>query len=108
MTPELDLTVIEEGPALVRIAAVGDIDLATAPLLDAAISNHCEGQGEVVLDLSAVRFLDSTGLAVLLKHSARAQPRCAVKVARGASETVERVFEIAGVEDLISRVDLRG
>jgi anti-anti-sigma factor len=92
------------GPSVVRITVAGEIDLASAPLLDRTISEHRAADGEVVLDLSGVRFLDSTGLAVILRHSVTAAPRPGVKV-RGTSETVERVFRMAGIEAFIERAE---
>jgi anti-anti-sigma factor len=49
------------------LAAVGEIDLATAPLLSEALSQapQLEWATGVVLDFTATTFLGSPGLAVL-------------------------------------------
>ena len=81
---------MEQGAANLRVAgtlndgvallhAHGDMDLATAQAVrDAVCDALDEGAREVVVDLSGLRFLDSTGLSVLL-HAARDVAR------RGAS-----------------------
>jgi anti-sigma B factor antagonist len=49
------------------VAAAGEIDLATVPALRQAVSEHlAAGVTLLVLDLSEVTFIDSTGLGVLV------------------------------------------
>lgn len=45
------------------IRAIGDLDLATAPLLVSAVPQDAK---DVALDLSGIRFIDSSGLRGLL------------------------------------------
>jgi anti-anti-sigma factor len=54
-----------DGAGLV-IAAVGEIDSSTRLKLSTALTEALEGYGAVVVDLSAVTFMDSSGLGVLL------------------------------------------
>jgi anti-sigma B factor antagonist len=52
----------------VTVAVAGEIDLSTADQLDAAIREAEETETErIVVDLSALSFIDSTGLSVLLE-----------------------------------------
>ena len=47
---------------------VGEIDLATAPAIDRQLERlHAAGYAELVLDLRAVPFMDSSGLRVVLR-----------------------------------------
>jgi anti-sigma B factor antagonist len=48
---------------LVRLA--GEIDLANAPTVGRAIVNHLTRSGAVLIDLTAVTFLDSAGVRLL-------------------------------------------
>lgn len=70
-----------------RIVARGDLDLETAPELDAAIATAGD---RLTLDLTGVCFIDSTGLALLLRRR--------LKLARVlVSPDVRRVAALAGV-----------
>jgi anti-anti-sigma factor len=50
----------------VRLIAVGELDLATAPLLTAALAEPRAADAPVVLDLAGITFMDSSGLKVLV------------------------------------------
>jgi anti-anti-sigma factor len=47
------------------VVASGEIDLDTAPALRAALNAATERSCRIVLDLTAVTFLDSSGLSVI-------------------------------------------
>jgi len=76
----------------------GELDLATAPGLDArlgrAVSGH-EGDG-FVLDLSGLTFLDCSGLRPLLQARNRLGPRLCL---RGVPARVLWFLRLAGVSD---------
>jgi anti-sigma B factor antagonist len=70
VTPDfaLDHAGLREAPGLV---VRGEVDLAAAPELDAAIEDAIrESAGAFVIDLTEVGFIDSTGLQVLLRARA--------------------------------------
>lgn len=48
------------------IAVAGELDLAVAPQMQEAIA-RAAGAGRVLVDLSECEFLDSTGIAVLIR-----------------------------------------
>ncbi|MGB8966936.1 MAG: STAS domain-containing protein [Candidatus Cybelea sp.] len=51
----------------------GSLDLATAPMVRAALSEATqEGSHELIVDLTQLEFLDSTGLGVLIGAHRRA------------------------------------
>ena len=67
----LEIKAHREGDSI-TIALSGEMDLSTAGKLDAAIRNAEDTViGQIVLDLSELSFLDSTGLSILLKAGAR-------------------------------------
>jgi anti-sigma B factor antagonist len=47
------------------ISLAGDLDVATAPTVCREIVSHLTGTGAVLLDLTAVAFLDSAGVRLL-------------------------------------------
>jgi anti-sigma B factor antagonist len=51
-----------------RLELHGELDIGTAPKLDAAVDRALEdGCREVVLDLGGTTFMDSTGLSALIR-----------------------------------------
>ena len=79
------------------IVARGDIDLAGGPVLEAAILQQ-ENDEPLVLDVSGVVFIDSSGLRSLLGASRRAGERGTFVVLRSPSAEVRRLLEITGTE----------
>lgn len=73
----------------------GDIDMATGPVLGRAIA-ECEAVRPVVLDLSRVNFIDSSGLRTLLEASRRADERNQVVILRAIGPEIRRLLEITG------------
>jgi anti-sigma B factor antagonist len=58
------VTFARRGPAeLVRLT--GEIDLANVPDIGRAIARHTTAAGPVLIDLTAVSFLDSAGVCLL-------------------------------------------
>ena len=67
------------------LAAYGEIDMATAPELDAALVRAEESDAaQIILDLSAITFIDSCGLRVLLVAE-HAPPRTASDSGSGSA-----------------------
>ena len=93
----LAVTIDAEG----TVVAVGDIDMAGGPLLEASIARR-EAEGPVVIDLSQVVFIDSSGLRTLLAASRRASERSESLVLRSPSREVSRLLEITGTASLFT------
>jgi RNA polymerase sigma-70 factor (sigma-B/F/G subfamily) len=76
----------------------GELDLASAPQLRAALLDALTGPGQsLVVDISEVRFLDCTALGMLLQVRRRAEPQGSRLRVTGASGVVLEVLETAGV-----------
>jgi anti-sigma B factor antagonist len=89
----------------VMLSVQGDVDLATAPELEAALERALKGPARrLVVDLRGVEFLDSTGLALLVRQeeAARASHRHLV-VVKGPPQ-VQQVFELTGVSGHLTMV----
>jgi anti-sigma B factor antagonist len=66
--PHLDVSSSAKDSGQV-VTVVGDIDLASAPMLESEMEKH---HGiDVVTDLTRVEFIDSAGLVVLIKQQER-------------------------------------
>jgi anti-sigma B factor antagonist len=74
----------------------GELDIATAPRMISALNEAlAEGESPLVVDLSKVLFMDSTGLALLMnarRRALRSQRGFAIVCPGGP---ISRVFEIA-------------
>lgn len=93
-------------PALYAIRLEGELDVGTVELLQdelaAGLDSDCE---RVLVDLSALRFIDSTGLWILLEAQSlgeQAGDRLSFLRPGGAAR---RVLEIAGVDERLRFVD---
>jgi anti-anti-sigma factor len=87
--------------ALLVVAAAGEVDLDTAPLLQAALVDAVDRHAVVCCDLSEVRFLGAAGLTALLTAYQRAQETGSRLTVRSAHGTTRRVLQISGVEQLL-------
>lgn len=84
------------------VAATGEVDVYTAPVLDDALSTVVSGGAtRVVVDLSGVDFLDSTGLSVLVKALKRVRDADGALDVVVTAERVNKVFRITGLDQVI-------
>ena len=85
----------------VAMALSGELDLASAEQLDLAI-RHAEetDAGWIVVDLSDVSFVDSTGLSVLLHAKKRSNGR--LSYIPSDHEAVTRLLELTGTIRMLS------
>ncbi|MDT7601531.1 MAG: hypothetical protein QOI10_4042 [Solirubrobacterales bacterium] len=96
----LRITPVDAGPAVV-LAAAGEVDLETGPRLRAALAGLLEQPDPVpvILDLSAVHFLGSTGIAVLVDaHWQAVQLNIPLAIVVAADGPVHRTLQSAGVD----------
>jgi anti-sigma B factor antagonist len=81
------------------LAIAGELDLATAPELEARAEQLCAEGRELVFDLSELAFIDSTGLLAILKtRELCAERRCGFFLTPGPPP-VQRLFELTGLVD---------
>jgi anti-sigma B factor antagonist len=78
----------------------GEIDMLTAPRLRAEIDAAIEdGPRLIIVDLTHVSFIDSSGLHVLIAACQRLGPRAFAVVT--LRDNIRRVFAISGVDNMI-------
>ena len=88
----------------VVVGADGELDIMSAPQLDQVLTEAItQASSRLVLDLSDVTFMDSTGLGTVVK----ALKRCREKNLdfRVVVTTERKVFEITGLDSLMSLSD---
>jgi anti-sigma B factor antagonist len=80
----------------------GELDIATAPELQAMLERLRTHRHPVVLDLDGVTFMDSTGLTTLMDAWLEAERDGWAFSVRAASPAVRRVVELAGIEQMLA------
>jgi anti-sigma B factor antagonist len=101
----LTISTVENGPG-VRVVADGELDLSTAPLLEAALlAAEATDTATITLDIDAVSFIDSTGLRVLLEaHTRSLADSRRLRLTQGSPQA-QRLFVLAAVGDVLPFVD---
>jgi anti-sigma B factor antagonist len=96
--PPLFRVGVNQSEAAPVVAVEGELDLATAPQLrDSLVALSEQGQTHIVLDLTGLQFIDSTGLSVLVMAHNRARAESGSILIRNPSQSVLRILEITGL-----------
>ena len=90
----------ERDGAVHTVALSGELDLAGAPDVEQELKRvEATDASVIVLDLSRLTFIDSTGIRLVVSAEARSRADSnRLTLLRGPA-AVQRVFEIAGVEE---------
>ena len=104
-TPEPFTLDVVDQDGVVVLRPRGELDLVTAPEVEAAIHDGLDAGRHVVLDLGALAFLDSSGIRALVEARAAAAERgepARFSVVRPSGESpVWRVLEVSGVHEAL-------
>jgi anti-anti-sigma factor len=96
---EVRVGALEDGVRTISVR--GELDLSTAPELEGPLDETLDsGEGSVLIDLSQCEFIDSTGIALIVRawqrldsgENGRALVICS------QNDQVRRVLEITGLE----------
>ena len=104
------MTILEvetrRGEGLAHVVLRGELDLSTVEKVERELA-ALEGDQEqlLVLDLSGLTFLDSTGLRLMVTADQRAQKDGRRLVIVKGPETVQRVFSITKLDETLEMVD---
>ena len=80
-----------------EITVFGELDLANAGKLRAALERALGGEGDVVIDMRACAFIDSSGVGALAGVALRLDEQRRHLLLRGVRERVLKTFRIAGL-----------
>ena len=106
---------IVDGTLVVRTAKNGDthiislrgeLDLANASTAEAALeASFGENGSQVVVDMSELEFIDSTGIALLVAALGRNDDGDRVRFVLSPSPAVARVLEVTGLTERLPLAD---
>lgn len=98
------IRVVRETDGILAVCVEGDFDLANAPALGDQIDLALETGRNLILDLSEATFIDASIINVLVQASKVVGGRRQTMVLQlGTAAIVERVFEITGIERVLTR-----
>lgn len=83
-----------ERDGVIRLA--GELDMSTVPALDPVLEAAVERGGPVLLDLTELSFLDSSGIHALMK-AARSLGGRGCLILHGEQGRVGRVLDLVGI-----------
>ena len=86
---------------VVTLKIVGRLDTTTAPVLEAAVDSCKADVKELILDCSALEYVSSAGLRVILKAQKQMNVQGSMKLI-GVNEAIMEVFDITGFTDILT------
>lgn len=96
-----DVTALREGPGW-RLSLAGEFDLAGFAAAHAVLEDVLdEHPAAVVIDLSELTFMDSTGLRFVLCAQARCEAANRPFLLRRGSPTIQRLFEMTRMDTVL-------
>jgi anti-anti-sigma factor len=99
----------EDRNGLVHVALMGELDLSTVAKVQEELRKvEATAPPTVVVDLSKLTFLDSTGLCCIVTADERARDEGRRVVIVRGPDPVQRVFAITRLEERLEMVDDAG
>jgi anti-sigma B factor antagonist len=96
----------EDRDGLVHVALVGELDLSTVAKVQEELRRaEAASPATLVVDLSKLTFLDSTGLRCIVTADERAREQGRRIVIVRGPDAVQRVFAITRLDDRLEMVD---
>jgi anti-anti-sigma factor len=102
---QFEIRVEQDGPGIV-LRLSGEMDIACAEAFDDAVrASTANGSTELLVDLSSLAFIDSSGLRMLIELWDRSRDNgLDVSILQGTGQ-VRRTLEIAGLDAVLPIAD---
>jgi anti-anti-sigma factor len=94
--------------SLVRVVIVGEIDLDTREQFKAALARTLGSQGDTVLDLSGVSFMDTHSVTAVVHCAGRLFDEGGRLVVYRPPPSLRRIFEVLWGDDGGARLHISG
>ena len=99
--PPFGIELAREG-STATVAILGELDISTTPELTEGLRSLEPGYETLVVDLSRCTFFASSGISILLEESHRAREEGFELVVIKAPAEVQRMFDLAGLDDKLT------
>ena len=98
----LNITASTAGDEL-TVCLEGKLDTTSSPSLEKTLSENLEGINRLTLDMSALEYVSSAGLRVLLsvQKTMKTMSRRQGLIVRRPSQTVMEIFDVTGFSDIL-------
>ena len=83
------------------VTITGRLDTTTAPQLEAEFKQNINGVEKLVLDFTALEYLSSAGLRVLLAAQ-KAMNKQGEMIIKNVNDTINEIFEVTGFIDILT------
>ena len=83
------------------VTITGRLDTTTAPMLEAEFKQNIAGITKLVLDFTALEYLSSAGLRVLLAAQ-KVMNKQGEMIIKNVNETINEIFEVTGFIDILT------
>jgi anti-sigma B factor antagonist len=85
------------GAGVSVVSLVGELDLSTIPSVESRLFDQLRTQSGVIVDLTGLSFIDSSGIGLLIKafHATDEERTLHTVIAEGSQ--VERVLRLVGI-----------
>ena len=83
------------------VTITGRLDTTTAPQLEAEFKQSITGVEKLVLDFTALEYLSSAGLRVLLAAQ-KVMNKQGEMIIKNVNETINEIFEVTGFIDILT------
>lgn len=94
-------TAVETISGLPVAKVAGEIDVYTVPEFKAAVNKAIEvGAMDLIIDLTKVDYMDSSGFGILLGAAKRVRPKGGTINLVGCSEAIERMLKITRLDTI--------
>jgi len=89
-----DFGITAHGPSMFYLS--GELDMATVPIMNVAIADAVSRGGPILIDVTDLTFMDSSGVASLIGSVNTLPTGCIVL--HGAHDGVEKVLDLMDVD----------
>jgi anti-sigma B factor antagonist len=107
VTQTFSVHVVDETTTDLRLRLCGELDLASASVLNEVLGSIEDGVRSLVLDLSELTFIDSSGISCLVRAQQEAGPKFRHLTVWGAQGHVAHVLEMTGLDQVFPLHDER-